>query len=387
MCSSSTETRSIVKHRSTLRKLASLLKLLNLLSNPDSYRTNAQIHVASHPLLRLSHSRLSHPVPWLVLSHTFEDFPLGSRSLCASERNPSLFLLSCGSFQPLVQRFNKDSSTDQTIFLVKTLNLNIVADMSSENEAPSSSRSRRLSCTKAFDALWFCYTPVHQLQQYYRLGVLDNCSEKWNAVLDCLSLKTKRSTEMQVYFLQLCASERNPSLFLLSCGSFQPLVQRFNKDSSTDQTIFLVKTLNLNIVADMSSENEAPSSSRSRRLSCTKAFDALWFCYTPVHQLQQYYRLGVLDNCSEKWNAVLDCLSLKTKRSTEMQVTYNCNGSVLNQMFAYVSTEHPLGAAHGLEKEILETREKAKPHIWTFRTPEEASSHWKELFGHLDDPE
>lgn len=38
-------------------------------------------------------------------------------------------------------------------------------------------------------------------------------------------------------------------------------------------------------------------------------------------------------------------------------------------------------------QEILESREKAKSHIWTFRTPEEASSHWKELFGHLEEIE
>ncbi|XP_062172272.1 uncharacterized protein LOC133877852 isoform X1 [Alnus glutinosa] len=104
----------------------------------------------------------------------------------------------------------------------------------------------------------------------------------------------------------------------------------------------------------MSSETEAPSGPRNRRFSCTTCFDALWFCYSPVHQMQQYYRLGALDNCSEKWTALVDCLSLKTKRSTEVQ-------------------------------EILEIREKAKPHIWTYRTPEEASSHWKELFGHLDE--
>lgn len=40
----------------------------------------------------------------------------------------------------------------------------------------------------------------------------------------------------------------------------------------------------------------------------------------PVHQVQQYYRLGVLDNCSGKWTALVDCLTLKTKRSTEVQV-------------------------------------------------------------------
>lgn len=38
-----------------------------------------------------------------------------------------------------------------------------------------------------------------------------------------------------------------------------------------------------------------------------------------------------------------------------------------------------------LLQEILEMREKAKPHIWTLRTPEEAASHWKELFRNLDE--
>ncbi|KAK2984526.1 hypothetical protein RJ640_025023 [Escallonia rubra] len=77
----------------------------------------------------------------------------------------------------------------------------------------------------------------------------------------------------------------------------------------------------------------------------------------PVHQMQQYYRIGTLDNCSEKWNALVDCLSLKTKSAVELE-------------------------------EILETREKAtRPHIWSLRTPEEARSHWEELFGHLDERE
>ncbi|CAA3027825.1 Putative SWI/SNF-related matrix-associated actin-dependent regulator of chromatin subfamily A member 3-like [Olea europaea subsp. europaea] len=38
----------------------------------------------------------------------------------------------------------------------------------------------------------------------------------------------------------------------------------------------------------------------------------------------------------------------------------------------------------GFAIEIIETREKAKPRIWSFRSPEEAASHWKELFGKLD---
>ncbi|KAJ0021765.1 hypothetical protein Pint_31986 [Pistacia integerrima] len=108
----------------------------------------------------------------------------------------------------------------------------------------------------------------------------------------------------------------------------------------------------------MSSESESESESVSPRprSSCIKCFDALWFCYSPVHQMQQYYRLGTFDNCVNKWAALVDCLSLKTKPSSQVE-------------------------------NILEAREKEKEkaHIWTFRTPEEATSHWKSLFGHLDE--
>ncbi|KAL6511914.1 hypothetical protein OROGR_021511 [Orobanche gracilis] len=105
----------------------------------------------------------------------------------------------------------------------------------------------------------------------------------------------------------------------------------------------------------MGSEEETDAVPR-RRLSCSKYFDALWFCYSPVHQLQQYYRLGALDNCSGKWSALYDCLILKTKRASEVE-------------------------------EILETRESSVPHIWSFRSPKEAKSHWQKHFGHLDGQE
>ncbi|ERN18316.1 uncharacterized protein LOC18446677 isoform X2 [Amborella trichopoda] len=101
---------------------------------------------------------------------------------------------------------------------------------------------------------------------------------------------------------------------------------------------------------------DSSSTEKRQRLSCTKYFDALWFCYSPVHQMQQYYRLGVLDNCSEKWNALVDCLNLKTKRTSEVE-------------------------------EILEAREKSRTHIWSFRNVEEASTHWQELFGHINEGE
>lgn len=98
---------------------------------------------------------------------------------------------------------------------------------------------------------------------------------------------------------------------------------------------------------------QAQVSSR-RDLSCTTCFDALWFCYSPVHQMQQYYRGGNFDTCFDKWNALFDCFHLKTKPASEM-------------------------------KAILESREKDAPHIWTFRTTEEASREWNKVFGHLND--
>ncbi|KAJ4843601.1 hypothetical protein Tsubulata_029028 [Turnera subulata] len=101
-----------------------------------------------------------------------------------------------------------------------------------------------------------------------------------------------------------------------------------------------------------STSKESSSSPPHRRLSCTDHFNALWFCYSPVHQMQQYYRSGFLDNCYQKWSDLVDCLSLKTKSPDQVQ-------------------------------EILDAREKSKRHIWTFRTPEEASAHWKKKFGHL----
>uniref|UniRef100_A0ACD5XSM5 Uncharacterized protein n=1 Tax=Avena sativa TaxID=4498 RepID=A0ACD5XSM5_AVESA len=87
------------------------------------------------------------------------------------------------------------------------------------------------------------------------------------------------------------------------------------------------------------------------RLDCIKCFDALWFCYSPFHQMQYYYRSGDFDSCFSKWGDLVDCLSLKTKRKAEVE-------------------------------EILVAREKARPHIWTYRTVDEASKNWWRMYKH-----
>ncbi|KAF3330197.1 hypothetical protein FCM35_KLT05528 [Carex littledalei] len=87
----------------------------------------------------------------------------------------------------------------------------------------------------------------------------------------------------------------------------------------------------------------------ARRLSCTKCFDILWFCYSPFHQMQQYYRYGDFDNCFAKWHDLYDCLALKTKKSSEVE-------------------------------DILVARENEKKHIWTYRTVDEASENWLKMY-------
>ncbi|XP_073111728.1 uncharacterized protein [Elaeis guineensis] len=81
-----------------------------------------------------------------------------------------------------------------------------------------------LSCTKCFDALWFCYSPFHQMQQYYRYGEFDGCFGKWNALFDCLSLKTKKSSEVQVLLVvHVDTTLSSPVRFIadLTSGAFQ----------------------------------------------------------------------------------------------------------------------------------------------------------------------
>nr|XP_045084872.1 uncharacterized protein LOC109773864 isoform X1 [Aegilops tauschii subsp. strangulata] len=87
------------------------------------------------------------------------------------------------------------------------------------------------------------------------------------------------------------------------------------------------------------------------RLDCIKYFNALWSCYSPFHQMQNYYRYGVFDNCSSKWRDLVDCLMLRTKSRAEVE-------------------------------EMLMAREKARPHFWTYRTVEEASANWWKMYKH-----
>lgn len=78
--------------------------------------------------------------------------------------------------------------------------------------------------------------------------------------------------------------------------------------------------------------------------------DALWFCYSPVHQMTEYYRYGKVDDCLGHWGELWDCLKQRTK--------------------------------------FADTEARAQDHshpLWKLRTKEEAAQFWKKEFGHLDE--
>eukprot|EP00850_Spirogloea_muscicola_P008080 SM000042S15347 [mRNA] locus=s42:507733:508447:+ [translate_table: standard] len=96
---------------------------------------------------------------------------------------------------------------------------------------------------------------------------------------------------------------------------------------------------------------EAPQPLR-RSASCVPAFDALWFCYSPVHQMTQYYRDGEFDGCTARWSALWHCMANR--------------------------------ARGGASSEAQPREEPAASHaerMWELRTPEAAAEFWRQQYG------
>eukprot|EP00210_Caulerpa_lentillifera_P005632 g5385.t1 len=47
--------------------------------------------------------------------------------------------------------------------------------------------------------------------------------------------------------------------------------------------------------------------------SCLKYFDAVWWCFTPAHQIESYYINGQVDTCDESVKDFFNCLRGKLK--------------------------------------------------------------------------
>ena len=104
-----------------------------------------------------------------------------------------------------------------------------------------------------------------------------------------------------------------------------------------------------------SSQPPQPQPQQQQPESCVKYFDALWFCYSPGHQLKQFYRFGNVDDCTGAWSSLWDCLSKRTVR--------------------FAPSEE--------EEEGERSRMKQHP-LWKLRTKEEAKAAWDAEFGHLE---
>eukprot|EP00889_Picochlorum_renovo_P000136 jgi/Picre1/27166/NNA_000135.t1 len=66
-------------------------------------------------------------------------------------------------------------------------------------------------------------------------------------------------------------------------------------------------------MVENSDKTEDSPESQQSRTSCVKYFDALWFCYSPVHQLKRYYVYGDVDDCLGHWSKLMACLRQKTR--------------------------------------------------------------------------
>mmetsp|Transcript_42036 Transcript_42036/g.106433 ORF Transcript_42036/g.106433 Transcript_42036/m.106433 type:complete len:119 (+) Transcript_42036:116-472(+) len=65
--------------------------------------------------------------------------------------------------------------------------------------------------------------------------------------------------------------------------------------------------------APSAAADEASTAATHRPESCVQYFDALWFCYSPVHQMEQYYRFGIFDDCKGHWGRFMGCMARKTR--------------------------------------------------------------------------
>jgi hypothetical protein len=59
-----------------------------------------------------------------------------------------------------------------------------------------------ISCVNLFDRLWYCGTPVNQLNIFYRTGDIDNCSKYFSALTTCIYAKTIKDEKQRKEKLQ-----------------------------------------------------------------------------------------------------------------------------------------------------------------------------------------
>lgn len=124
------------------------------------------------------------------------------------------------------------------------------------------------------------------------------------------------------------------------------------------------------------SNGDASQAAPAKQLSCTPFVDQLYFCYSPVWQLQELYRQGHLDDCKAKWSQLFECASLRAKPDAEARVrnmsppTNNCDPA-------------RVAALTGTRTQARLTAQHTSPSMWRARTVDEASAFWRTEFPRL----
>lgn len=77
---------------------------------------------------------------------------------------------------------------------------------------------------------------------------------------------------------------------------------------------------------DPPSQNEIPSIRETPKervpVSCTKAFDSVYYCYSPVHQAREYYITGELDDCRGRLKRFRMCIMSRFRPQAVSEALY-----------------------------------------------------------------
>ena len=86
------------------------------------------------------------------------------------------------------------------------------ASSSSSSAGPSLADIKKaISCVDAANALFFCASPAHQVERYYKDGALDGCDAQIGELKLCLRFKLAGEAEARAIVQQLVARAASPA--------------------------------------------------------------------------------------------------------------------------------------------------------------------------------
>lgn len=111
---------------------------------------------------------------------------------------------------------------------------------------------------------------------------------------------------------------------------------------------------------DSASSVETASTQKRRvPVNCTKAFDSVYYCYSPLHQGRHYYINGELDDCRGRVRRFRMCMMSRFRSQEESEKLYEKAEEQENAKKTYdpVWELRPEFVERIREQEIMERRE------------------------------